>query len=110
VGVQPFPQVVDFRLDDEVPLNIVSKVAILSELMVLLEKCFAVCERPVVVSNNFTQRGEIPVLLERQTRRSRQGTRLLGPGGFCIFNNAIYVVQILCKVFDIVSKVLILIA
>jgi hypothetical protein len=105
VRVQPFAQVVHFRLNDEVPLKVVSKIAILSEFTVLFEKCFAVRERPVVVSDNLTQRGEIPILLKRQTWRSRQATRFLSPGRSCIFNDTRYVVQIVCKVFDIVSKI-----
>jgi hypothetical protein len=45
---------IDFRLDNEVPLNVVDKVPVLPELVIFLQKSFAVGQRPVVVSNNLS--------------------------------------------------------
>jgi hypothetical protein len=54
VGIEPSAQLVDFRLENKVPLDVVRKVAILFELMVFLKKFFAVREGFVIVSNNFS--------------------------------------------------------
>jgi hypothetical protein len=52
--VQPSAQLIDFRLDNEVPVNVVGKVPVLPELVVLFEKFLAVRERLLVVSNDLS--------------------------------------------------------
>ena len=52
--MQPSAQLIDFRLDTGVPLNVVGKVPFLSKLGVLFEKLVAVHERLLVVSNDLS--------------------------------------------------------
>ena len=52
---QPFAQVIDFWLDNEVPLSVIGKVSVLPEFMVLVEKFLAIYERFVIVSNDLNQ-------------------------------------------------------
>lgn len=52
--VQPSAQLIDFRLDNDVPLKVFCKVSVVPELVVFLEKSFAVRKRLVVVSNDLS--------------------------------------------------------
>src|ERR1700760_3383823 len=98
----------DFRLNNNIPFNIVNKISILSKFVVLLQKFLAVYECSIVVSNNLAQGGEVPLFRPRQSTRANKSKRLLSPSRFCIFDDTFYISQILSEIPYIISKFMIL--
>ena len=98
----------DFRLNNDIPFNIVSEISIPPKLMVLLQKFLAVHECSVVVPNNLAQGREIPFLGLRQSAGANKSKRLLSPCRFGVLDDAFNISQVFSKILYIVPKFLVL--